>query len=1127
MSSASWRSVFFCALFSLTVIILSRISDATLEGSSMGYLGKPFSQEPAGFPQIIRVSDVKAASPDGHAVASRRKRNIFYQGGLRLCGQETAEEVVANHLGYFHLRVCQETVWEAFKIFWDRLPEQDEYQSWMNQCQEETVTVQDIGSYFSQSEEHQALVKQRMSHSVLKSTPTPASSETAEAPELEEVDKGKDIADVISPEVEESPLFNEITIQPTAAPVLEQVVELSILLTGEVFSDELRDPASLKFQTLSRDLAEKIEDALEGLPGFKSVSVIDFRPQKDTQWLDGIVVDYAVTVAVDGAGVSSEQLNYLTLQSNLVESSYREIKDPPTVVYTVNEIRNIFTEPHHIHEPESVSEIPEPVSVAHGAAGIDLSEVLTLDHPTGGGSSPPVGLNTLAPEEDIVILEESELASPEVALATNPPEAGSIVDEDLLPEDVVLAPAPETIPSKELLPEPPSQETPKSSTLPEPPVEMEASGSGRDNLYSLIEPSIEEDQISHVEAEDVKSEPEQEEVDGASVGEESVATTFEEGHQDEVEISEKPEVSTVLTVTIIEQGQPAILPPIETVNVPTEVSEPDVAKTMLHSDVDEPVVQAPEDPSKFGKVSDEDVGINVILTYPDQPAFDEKGFDKTIESDGSEVKEGSLSEAKDIEEEALLTPEILAGDLVEDEILLVNRDHSKLPGTDFPRHPLPTALSPEKESPFTIFSSIVPAFNPLPDEAITSLVKTTEEDLDEDHGYDLIPNDYGLTNQTEEGSTGSPFSVAQGTDQVSIAMPINPRRALTVFFSLRVTNMVFSEDLFNKSSPEYKALEQRFLELLVPYLQSNLSHFENLEILNFRNGSIVVNSRMKFGKPVARGVTTTVYLILEDFCNTAYQTMNLAIDKYSLDVESGDQADPCKFQACNEYAECKVNKWSGEAECVCNAGYFSVDGLPCQSVCELQTDFCLNDGKCDIIPGQGAICRCRVGENWWYRGEHCEEYVSEPLVVGIAIASVAGFLFVASGVLFFLARTLRDQYDKEESEDPIRRVESLPSLERATKYNPMYESEATTGYSHYYRRYPEAPMYSSASAEASTDFSSEEIRHIYENSELTKEEIQDRIRIIELYAKDRQFADFVRQHQAVLDTQRESSSMHT
>lgn len=69
---------------------------------------------------------------------------------------------------------------------------------------------------------------------------------------------------------------------------------------------------------------------------------------------------------------------------------------------------------------------------------------------------------------------------------------------------------------------------------------------------------------------------------------------------------------------------------------------------------------------------------------------------------------------------------------------------------------------------------------------------------------------------------------------------------------------------------------------------------------------------------------------------------------------------------------------------------------------------------------QMFITRCRVGENWWYRGEHCEEYVSEPLVVGIAVASVAGFLLVASGIIFFLARTLRDQYDKDESEDPIR-----------------------------------------------------------------------------------------------------------
>lgn len=55
-----------------------------------------------------------------------------------------------------------------------------------------------------------------------------------------------------------------------------------------------------------------------------------------------------------------------------------------------------------------------------------------------------------------------------------------------------------------------------------------------------------------------------------------------------------------------------------------------------------------------------------------------------------------------------------------------------------------------------------------------------------------------------------------------------------------------------------------------------------------------------------------------------------------------------------------VNQWSGEAECVCDPGYLSVEGLPCQSICDLQHDFCLNDGKCDVLPGKGAICRWEV-----------------------------------------------------------------------------------------------------------------------------------------------------------------------
>ncbi|KAK0132628.1 Interphotoreceptor matrix proteoglycan 2 [Merluccius polli] len=307
---------------------------------------------------------------------------------------------------------------------------------------------------------------------------------------------------------------------------------------------------------------------------------------------------------------------------------------------------------------------------------------------------------------------------------------------------------------------------------------------------------------------------------------------------------------------------------------------------------------------------------------------------------------------------------------------------------------------------------------------------------------------------------------------------------------------------------------------LVPYLQSNLSSFQNLEILNFQNGSVVVNSRMRFGRPVPQRVASVVYLILEDWAESAHRTMDLAIDKHSLDVESGDKADPCKFQACNEFSRCAVNDWSGEAECVCSAGYVSMGGLPCRSVCLVHPDFCLNDGKCDIIPGTGAICRCRVGENWWYRGQHCEEYVSEPLVVAIAMVSVVGFLLVGSGVLFFLVRTLRDQYQSDDSEDPLRHGVSASSLEGSSEFS-LYQSDTVSA--QFYRRYDDhLPQYcgggdtrhgSSLVPQDPPDQDSDQSHHNISNTRLTT---QERLRMLELYAKDEHFADFVSGEQTEL-----------
>ncbi|XP_036821054.1 interphotoreceptor matrix proteoglycan 2 [Oncorhynchus mykiss] len=1214
----------------------------------------------------------------------------------------------------------------------------------MSQCLDGTATALAMGKNFSQSKEHLALVESRMlltrstsepnnSWLHMCSTSTPATEQEAqgeviiEGAEVELPTEPTNDIEVELPTEPTNDIEMEVLVWPTRAQ-LEQVVELSILLKGERYSDALRDTASFQYQTLNQQFIDKIEDALGGLPGLKSVTVLEFR-------LDGVVVVYAVTVEVEGEGVSSEQLDYLTLQSNLVENSYRELKERPTVVYNITDFRNNITEPllndniirditlardHDLLQLESVSSVPESIESTAGITKDDCLEEILATEMTPDASEVEAE-DVATGENDVIILEES---------VTLPPEPEVTIDDTGMEEEGLLlgntvaieSPPPELLPA-----DPVSPEQPEGTTLPKPPLEIEASGSGVDRLEDLPfqpeeeeetssaaeeehtieeevvlekviieeeilteeaesevpeEEQVEEEAVEVPEEEEVKEEamevPEEEEVkeeameapEEEEVEEEVVEVPEEEVVEEEVvevpeeevveeeavEVPEEEEVEEE-AVEVPEEEEEAVEVPEEeeeavevsdeeeveeeVVEVPEEEEEavevPEEEEEAVEvSEEEEEAVEVPEEEEEAVEVSEEEEVEEEAVEVPEEEEVEEEVVEvsdtaevleeaepsenleyyiretetieelekvnpafvpvetmdnpepaeslnvpenamETVPPDepeeeanevlghpeisgyGEEVKsleEGPIIEepvtgedALEVEEEVakeevvmelLDMTETSVEDLVEDEVMLVDEA--------VPEAVYPNTLSAEKESPFTQVSDaiveeeateatgldtapepeaeaedqgVTPALTPAkyfpgPDISITLELQTIDPVTD----YDLVS--FGGTNQTEEGSSGYPSGGVHGVDH-SVAMPINPGRALMVFFSLRVTNMKFSDDLFNKSSPEYKALEQRFIELLLPYLQSNLSNFQNLEILNFRNGSIVVNSRMKFGKPVPRGVNNAVYLILEDFANTAYKTMNLAIDKYSLDVESGDQANQCKFQACNEFAQCSVNRWSGEAECVCNAGYFSVDGLPCQSICDLQTDFCMNDGKCDIIPGQGAICRCRVGENWWYRGEHCEEYVSEPLVVGIAIASVAGFLLVASGVIFFLARTLRDQYDKDETEDPLRRGESIPSLERATKYNPMYESEATTGYSHYYRRYPEAPVYSSASAEASTDFSSEEIRHIYENSELTKEEIQDRIRIIELYAKDRQFADFVRQHQTALDTRRESA----
>ncbi|NWH54213.1 IMPG2 protein, partial [Fregata magnificens] len=1283
--------------------------------------------------------------------------------------------------------VCQETVWEVFKTFWDRLPEREEYHTWMSLCEEGTMSIFEIGTNFSQSEEHRSLIVKKLSYtkeamgssctdwSCGSGTPTPASDAdvttlrdaAANVPPPHEISVENPAGGTVH-EIEDADttINNEIKQEDEklVRPVTEQVIEFSIVIVGEKYSEELSDPATVKHQLLSEQFTSQIESVFEGLPGYKNIRVLDYSsPEEDS----GLEVHYAVTF--DGKAISNATWDLINLHSNKVEdNSFMGIEDNPTVKNALLENSSLSLDPNSLQlinvkeilhptpeDPSWITDHPVVLERPEFDDSTFLAERPSADESTVSNTLPfdftkPDSTSDSEQSNDNEIRPRPENLDSEASLAPEPP-LSSEADVTSLPDGLnledgnqtphlVTAPVlgHDTVDSLEWLSAPGSLDVFEDTGLSEdlllpssPPHLVPEEPPSTDDYAvpllsaptvassSVIETDIKEtvsaekevvtqgspadsnsaDSVLHESVEEInfplEVHPMEEETDiylgdrvtyddgsgsafdGSGKEMESSIWPWEEATLEPVfypgpdswleddnesllirtdDIPEgmildyilnsgnklgddpsKDENEGMATIKedFLDESEIFVFPETTTQQVPllqteepssVELSTQTETSGMYDSSFVKPslVLEPSADhsfvdkPTGEGSVSLHNTGLSMedsLLTSTgtismEQPeessvgqniiseALEHQNEDRTTVEERFTVGQSDVTEAATIghlntsSSETILTadPSMVKPDASTEEQQTLDSSSAGQDATGSavkkPADAQPTDRALENSLDQTVQSATLTAtqvstavpsvtdqtsvlegfagqggadhvsmsFSTVMNSYVTVSVTTSTVELpshlppvgsmtssfvatstklgDETTGVldvsvdlDHVSTVHFSPELTEEGRSMTESHVeltthVQSTEMASVAWATQenrsstpvPSRALVVFFSLRVTNMMFSEDLFNKNSPEYKALEQRFLELLVPYLQSNLTGFQNLEILNFRNGSIVVNSRMKFAKPVPRNVTNAVYMILEDFCNTAYHTMNLAIDKYSLDVESGEQADPCKFQACNEFSECLVNRWSGEAECVCNPGYLSIDGLPCNSICDLQPNFCLNDGKCDISPGQGAICRCRVGENWWYRGEHCEEYVSEPLVVGIAIASVAGFLLVASAVIFFLARTLRDQYTKSDTEDSQGQGDSLSSIENAVKYNPMYESD-TTGYSHYYRRYPQLTSYSSTSAETSTDYSSEEIRHIYENSELTKEEIQDRIRIIELYAKDRQFAEFVKQHQ--------------
>ncbi|XP_042078376.1 interphotoreceptor matrix proteoglycan 1 isoform X2 [Haplochromis burtoni] len=220
---------------------------------------------------IPHATNVRAEQ-GGH----RGKRSTIFTTGVKVCPQESVKAVIGSHQAYYKLRVCQEAIWEAFRIFLDRVPNSEEYRAWVYTCQHENLCMDDLAHNFSSSQEHLDMVARRVAEEnegIESGTAEPGSECTWTPPVI------------LLPT--EADVVKEINPSMMKENYEEYIVEFRITIVDPTYSELLSNPETAQYNDIARDLKQRMLHVFEKVPGFKEIRVLGFR-------LEDVSVRYAV-----------------------------------------------------------------------------------------------------------------------------------------------------------------------------------------------------------------------------------------------------------------------------------------------------------------------------------------------------------------------------------------------------------------------------------------------------------------------------------------------------------------------------------------------------------------------------------------------------------------------------------------------------------------------------------------------------------------------------------------------------------------------------------------------------------------------------------------------------------------
>ncbi|XP_061682266.1 chondroitin sulfate proteoglycan 5b [Syngnathoides biaculeatus] len=119
----------------------------------------------------------------------------------------------------------------------------------------------------------------------------------------------------------------------------------------------------------------------------------------------------------------------------------------------------------------------------------------------------------------------------------------------------------------------------------------------------------------------------------------------------------------------------------------------------------------------------------------------------------------------------------------------------------------------------------------------------------------------------------------------------------------------------------------------------------------------------------------------------------------------------------------------------CRLGFVRSGPGMCVSQCDVEPNFCFNEGVCTVVAGVGAFCRCNVQDYIWNKGTRCDWAITEFQVMStvVGVASIA-LLLLFMIVVFFAKRLHRLKNENKR-------------LRKRSKYRPQSSEPQTDGLS--------------------------------------------------------------------------------